>query len=71
MTGRPVPRDQPFVVTGFGGVKAVRVCRIEEPDVLIEPGVQQRDGSLIAAIGSGRKAQAADRNRSLWGHDAL
>jgi hypothetical protein len=58
-------------VTGFSVVEAVGVSRIEEPDALIECGVQHRDGSLLVAIGSGREAHAADRERSLRRRDAL
>ncbi len=66
----PAPRSQragnePFVVAGFRGVEAVGVGRVEERDTRVQRSVQHLDPAGLVAIGGGREAHAADRDRRL------
>ena len=66
----PAPRSQragnePFVVAGFRGVEAVGVGRVEERDTRVQRSVQHLNPAGLVAIGGGREAHAADRDRRL------
>src|SRR5256885_1079397 len=64
--------DQPLVVTDVGFIEAVGVGGIKEGDTRIERRAQHLQRDLFVAIGAGRQAHAAHRDRPIrcgrWPH---
>ena len=59
-------RNQPFVVPNIVSAVAIGVGRVKKCDAGIERGMQDRQRSIVVAIGLGRQTHAAERNARGW-----
>jgi hypothetical protein len=63
--GRERATDQPLVVANLRGVPTVGVGSVQERDARVERRLEDGQGPLLVALGLGRKAHAAHRQRRL------